>query len=64
LQDLFESYDDVAELSRFKDSTDVLLCWYSGEIEVEWHGSFEGWVEVVLGSDVLENVWAGKLVHQ
>jgi hypothetical protein len=64
LQEFLERYDGVAEMRGFKDREDILLCWYSGEIEVVWHNSFEGWVEVVLGSDILEYVWVGELVYQ
>jgi hypothetical protein len=64
LQEFLERYDGVAEWRGLKNSEDILLCWYFGEIEVVWHNSFEGWVEVVLGSDVLDYVWVGELVYQ
>jgi hypothetical protein len=61
VQEFLERYDGVAELRGFKDREDILLCCYSGEIEVVWHDSFEGWVEVVLGSDVLKYVLVGEV---
>lgn len=64
MQEFLERYDGVAKLRGLKNSEDILLCWYVGEIKVVWHNSFEGWVEVVLGSDVLEYVWVGELVYQ